>query len=222
MKHFFGLFLSLVCTASLFAQLNNKPEIFIIDKPINYDSTRIKLSLEYLKTRHGLIQDQPIIEPKIIVLHYTDGGTLESNYNYFNNVEIENSRALIKSQSTLNVSAQFLVDRDGKIYRLMKENLFARHTIGLNYCAIGVENVGSQKNPLTKEQIIANINLVKYLCDKYKIKYLIGHSEYQSFRNSDLWKETNPNYITQKSDPGENFMKEVRNGLQNYNLKSKP
>ena len=169
MKRVITLFLCILCSTFLYAQLNKNDEIVIIDKPINYDSTRIKLSLDYLKTRHGLLQDKPIIEPTIIVLHYTDFGTLESIFNYFNNTEIENSRSLIKSQSLLNVSAHFLVDRDGKIYRLMQEILFARHTIGLNYCAIGIENIGSAKNPLTKEQVIANIKLVKYLCGKYKI-----------------------------------------------------
>ena len=222
MKRVITLFLCILCSTFLYAQLNKNDEIVIIDKPINYDSTRIKLSLDYLKTRHGLLQDKPIIEPTIIVLHYTDFGTLESIFNYFNNTEIENSRSLIKSQSLLNVSAHFLVDRDGKIYRLMQETLFARHTIGLNYCAIGIENIGSAKNPLTKEQVIANIKLVKYLCGKYKIEYLIGHSEYLSFQKSSLWKETNPDYFTYKSDPGDDFMKEVRSGLENYNLKYKP
>ena len=222
MKRVITLFLCILCSTFLYAQLSKNDEIVIIDKPINYDSTRIKLSLDYLKTRHGLLQDKPIIEPTIIVLHYTDFGTLESIFNYFNNTEIENSRSLIKSQSLLNVSAHFLVDRDGKIYRLMQETLFARHTIGLNYCAIGIENIGSAKNPLTKEQVIANIKLVKYLCGKYKIDYLIGHSEYLSFQKSSLWKETNPDYFTYKSDPGDDFMKEVRSGLENYNLKYKP
>ena len=222
MKRVITLFLCILCSTFLYAQLNKNDEIVIIDKPINYDATRIKLSLDYLKKRHGLLQDKPIIEPTIIVLHYTDFGTLESIFNYFNNTEIENSRSLIKSQSLLNVSAHFLVDRDGKIYRLMQETLFARHTIGLNYCAIGIENIGSAKNPLTKEQVIANIKLVKYLCGKYKIDYLIGHSEYLSFQKSSLWKETNPDYFTYKSDPGDDFMKEVRSGLENYNLKYKP
>ena len=222
MKRVITLFLCILCSTFLYAQLSKNDEIVIIDKPINYEATRIKLSLDYLKTRHGLLQDKPIIEPTIIVLHYTDFGTLESIFNYFNNTEIENSRSLIKSQSVLNVSAHFLVDRDGKIYRLMQETLFARHTIGLNYCAIGIENIGSAKNPLTKEQVIANIKLVKYLCGKYKIEYLIGHSEYLSFQKSSLWKETNPDYFTYKSDPGDDFMKEVRSGLENYNLKYKP
>jgi N-acetyl-anhydromuramyl-L-alanine amidase AmpD len=104
----------------------------------------------------------------------------------------------------------------------MEETLFARHVIGLNYCSIGVENVGSKDKPLTQEQIEANIALVKYLSSKFDIEYLIGHSEYIKFRQTDLWKETNPKYVTYKYDPGDNFMKEVRKGLIGFNLKSEP
>ncbi len=197
-------------------------QIVIKKKYINYDAKRRALSLEYMKTRHGIIRENPVIEPKMIVLHYTGGGTLQSNYNYFNQTEIEAAREKNRKQSKLNVSAQFLVDRDGTIYQIMDDSLFARHAIGLNYCAIGVENIGGDKNPLTKEQVSANIKLVRHLCKKYKIEYLIGHSEYTRFRNTPLWKETDPGYITYKADPGDDFMKKVRAQLTDLKLKDKP
>jgi len=198
------------------------PESFIIQKPIVYNEKRIQLSLEYLEKRHGIKQKKPTIVPTTIVLHYTGSGTLSGNFEYFNKAEIENARKLNKDQSTLNVSAHFLVDRDGKVYQLMPDTLFARHTIGLNYCAIGVENIGSKKEPLTDLQVQANIRLVKYLCSRHNITYLIGHSEYTRFRNSTIWKETNPNYITYKEDPGNAFLQKVRAGLISYKLKDRP
>lgn len=197
-------------------------DIQIIQKPIQYGEKRKSLSLEYLKVRHGLDQKEPTIVPRMIVLHYTAGGTAKSNINYFNNEEIENARTLNKNQSKLNVSAHFIVDRDGTIYQLMDETLFARHTIGLNYMAIGVENIGSKQNPLTQAQVEANIKLVRYLCEKFDIEYLIGHSEYTVFRNSSVWKESNSNYFTYKDDPGSDFMKKVRAGVQDLKLKDKP
>lgn len=209
-----------LCSISFFAQ--NKQVFKTIEKPIVYNAEREKLSLEYLKTRHGLIQDKPTISPKIIVLHYTASGTLLSNFNYFNNVQIENGRKLNKDQSKLNVSAHYLIDRDGTIYHLMKDTLLARHTIGLNYCAIGVENIGSKEQPLTEAQVQANAQLVRELCSKYKIEYLIGHSEYIKFRNTSLWKETNPKYITYKEDPGSKFLVEVRKLTTDLKLKSTP
>lgn len=223
MKFILTTFLNLFIFATVYAQPAAFTDIKIVQKPISFNQKRADLSLKYLKDRHGLIQDQPTIQPKIIVLHFTGSGTLNSNWNYFNRTEIENARSFNKNQSTLNVSAHFLVDRDGTIYQLLDETTFARHTIGLNYCAIGVENIGSDKNPLTQAQVEANTKLVKYLCGKFpEIEYLIGHSEYGVFKGSDLWKESNPKYFTHKIDPGAAFMKKVRAGLTEYNLKEKP
>lgn len=215
----------LVCT--LFLLILNfssaqKSEFKVIDKPINYSAERIQLSLEYLKEHHGLTQKMPTIVPKMIVLHYTAGGTVESNHQYFNKTHLESARNTLKKQSTLNVSSQYIVDRDGTIYQLMEPNMFARHTIGLNYCAIGIENIGSKKQPLTEKQVAANAHLIRYLTQKYKIEYLIGHSEYGVFRNSKLWKESDPKYFTGKEDPGKDFMSKVRIQVADLKLKDQP
>ncbi len=195
-------------------------QIKIVDKPISYDSTRINLSLQYLKERHGIIQNTPTIVPKIIVLHWTAAKTFSSTFNAFYPAKLPNGdRKDIAQVSSLNTSSQFLIDRDGTIYRLMPENYFARHVIGLNYCAIGVENVGSADFPLTDAQLKANEMLVRYLCKKYNIEYLIGHYEYAKFKNTPLWKETNPNYLTGKNDPGADFMLNIRNNVKDLKLK---
>ncbi len=197
-------------------------EFKIISKPIDYSRERIRLSLEYLKDHYNITQSTPIISPKIIVLHYTAGGTVETNYRYFNKTHLESARGTLKKQSTLNVSSQFIVDRDGTIYQLMEPDMFARHTIGINYCAIGVENIGSRTQPLTEKQALANAQLIRYLTKKYRIEYLIGHSEYGAFRGSGLWKETDPGYFTIKDDPGKDFMKKVRLLVTDLHLKDKP
>lgn len=195
-------------------------QIKIVDKPISYDSTRIKLSLQYLKERHGITQTTPTITPKIIVLHWTAAKTFSSTFNAFYPAKLPNGdRKDIAQVSALNTSSQFLIDRDGTIYRLMPENYFARHVIGLNYCAIGVENVGSADFPLTDAQLKANELLVRYLCKKYNIEYLIGHYEYSKFKNTPLWKETDPNYLTGKNDPGADFMLNIRNNMKDLKLK---
>jgi N-acetylmuramoyl-L-alanine amidase len=194
----------------------------IIDRPIVYDSVRKALSLQYLKERHGLIQTEPTLSPKMIVSHWTAIPTLEGSFRAFNPITLKGRKELIEA-SPLNVSIHFLVDRDGTIYRLMPENLMARHVIGLNWCALGIENVGDgNKFPLTEVQLQANIYLVKYLKKKYKtIEYLIGHHEYTTFQNTPLWKETNPNYRTGKTDPGDEFMSKLRKGIKKLGLKSR-
>ena len=169
MKKFLLLSTLFFASISLFAQ-----QIKIVDKPITYDSTRVRLTLEYLKERHGINQTTPTIQPKMIVLHWTAAKTFSSTFNAFNPSKLPNGdRKDIAKVSSLNTSSQFLIDRDGTIYRLMPENYFARHVIGLNYCAIGVENVGSSNFPLTEAQLKANIDLVRYLSNKDKIEYNI-------------------------------------------------
>ena len=195
----------------------------IISKPIIFDNARTELTLEYLDNHYGLHQEKPSITPKMIVLHWTAIPTLEKTFEAFNNPTLSNSRPDIKSVSALNVSSQFVVDQDGTIYSLMPETTMARHVIGLNHCAIGVENVGGTKDkPLTKKQINANIWLVKYLTKKYDIDYLIGHYEYTNFEGTDLWLEKDAGYRTKKTDPGEDFLNAVKEGTKILHLKSAP
>jgi len=133
----------------------------ILDKPLIFDEERKALTLQYLSDRYGLEQSEPTIDPKMIVLHWTVIPTFEASFETFNPAKLP-SRPDIKAASALNVSSQFMVDRDGTIYRLLPETTMARHVIGLNHCAIGVENVGGTEDlPLTEAQVEANIWLVK-------------------------------------------------------------
>lgn len=213
MKKFFIFFLALGSCAG--------PKI--IDKPIIFDEHRKELSLQYLNERYNLDQEEPEIEPRMIVLHWTAIPDLERSFNAFKNPELPGHRSEISGAGSLNVSAHFLIDRDGSIYRLMPEDLMARHVIGLNHAAIGVENVGgTPETPLTDAQLRANIRLVKYLKKKYDIDYLLGHYEYTRFEGHDLWLEVDDAYRTEKTDPGKEFMAEVRNAVKNLNFKPVP
>ncbi len=200
-----------------------KSTVNIIEKPIIFDTQRELLTLEYLEQRYGLDVDTPQITPKMIVLHWTVIPTLEKSFAAFENATLPDWRPDIKSVSGLNVSSQFMVDRDGTIYRLLPETTMARHVIGLNHCAIGVENVGGDVGqPLTKAQLKSNIWLVRYLSKKYPIDYLIGHYEYTLFENHPLWLEKDSGYRTVKTDPGTEFMKKVRSKVKDLNFKPVP
>lgn len=159
----------------------------------------------------------------MIVLHWTVIPTFEESFEFFKKATLSNTRTDINSAGALNVSAQFMVDRDGTIYRLLPETTMARHVIGLNHCAIGVENIGGTGDlPLTEAQLEANIWLVNYLSTKYDIDYLIGHYEYTNFEGYPLWLEIDDDYRTEKEDPGEEFMKQVRASTLKNNFKQTP
>lgn len=189
----------------------------IIQKPIIFTDKRKKLTKEYIKSHYGFDVKDITIEPKTIVLHWTAVMDFQKSFQRLNAELLFNDRADIAKASALNVSAHFLVDRDGTIYQLMPENWMARHVIGLNYSSIGVENVGGEANTkedLTQAQLQANIRLVNYLKAKYPtIESVIGHYEYRDFENSALWLEKDDGYRTKKGDPGEKFMKDVRSAI---------
>lgn len=194
----------------------------IIDKPILFDEERKALTLEYLSNRYGLEQEEPSIEPKMIVLHWTVIPTFDKSFATFK-PSILPGRPDLQSAGALNVSSQFMVDRDGTIYQLLPDTTMARHVIGLNHCAIGVENIGGTDDlPLTKEQLQSNIWLVKYLKEKYDIEYLIGHYEYTLFEGHELWLEKDDGYRTEKDDPGSDFMMKVRLATEKLNFKPLP
>ncbi|WP_457595226.1 N-acetylmuramoyl-L-alanine amidase [Hydrogenimonas sp.] len=195
----------------------------IVDRPILFGPERITLTQQYIKRHYGYDARSIEITPKIVVIHYTAIPTLEGSFRAFYPETLPGGRADIQRASRLNVSAHFLVDRDGTVYRLMKENRMARHVIGLNHCAVGIENVGggSGEENLTQEQLRANVELVRYLVKKYPtIGYLIGHYEYRRFETSSLWLERDAGYRTVKKDPGERFMRALRRHFPG--LKSAP
>lgn len=201
------------------------PDKDIIDRRITFDDQRIKLSLDYIEEHYGYRPEYPSIQPKIVVVHHTVIPTWEKTFDTFNPTTLASFRKEISSAGALNVSSQYVVDRDGTIYRLMPDTLMARHVIGLNHCSIGIENVGgTEELPLTEAQLDANAKLVEHLAQKYKIEYLIGHHEYQAFKytNHPLWKELDDNYLTNKSDPGDAFMSSLRGKLKKLDLMLPP
>ena len=179
---------------------------------------RQKLILEYIHQHYDPSATSINITPKMIVIHWTAISSLQSTLAAFG-PDVLSGREDIQRGGKLNTGAHFLVDRDGTIYKLLDETVMARHTIGLNRIAIGIENVGS--GSLTAAQLAANQALVRYLVNKYPIQYLIGHYEYGAFRTSPLWEEKDKTYFTVKSDPGSPFMAAMRAGLAGQGIKLK-
>jgi N-acetylmuramoyl-L-alanine amidase len=215
---------TIVATTLIVAAAAQTPnDLRIVDKPIPFDKERMRLTLEYIRKHYSPDAQDITITPQAIVLHYTAINTFDSTWNYFSHTRIEAARPELQREGELNVSSHFLVDRDGTIYRLMPETWMARHCIGLNRIAIGIENVGdAEKYPLTDRQVEADAALVRYLAGKYSITYLLGHSEYRRMEKTPLFLELVPGYRTGKSDPGDDFMRRVRERLIDLHLKSPP
>ena len=194
----------------------------IVERLLPWDEARTGLTKEYRRVHQG--QDEPgiTIEPKVIVLHWTGPGTLDSTWNTFAPSTL-GGRPGLEGAGALNVSAHFVVDRDGTIVRLLPDDRFARHVIGLNHVSIGVENVGGGETmPLTDAQVVANAALVRHLADRHGITHLIGHHEYRRMEAHPYFHETDPTYRTGKIDPGPEFMAAVRGKVEDLGLQGPP
>ncbi len=193
----------------------------IVDRPIPFPAERVALTRAYIRDHYGLVVRDIRIVPRIIVLHWTGSESLEASYDAFRSPTLA-GRPELAEAGALNVSSHFLVDRAGIAYRLMPETWMARHVIGLNYSAIGIENVGGAGGDpdLTRAQVAADIALVRQLVRRHPtIHYLIGHDEYRDFEGHPLWLERRPGYRTTKLDPGPAFTAAVRAGVADLHLK---
>jgi len=184
----------------------------IVDAPMAWSDERAQLTLDYRRQHSDPGATDLVIAPTAIVLHYTSGGSAKGTRAYFDNVRIEASRKELAQAGRVNVSAHYVVDRDGTIYRLQPETRFARHCIGLNHLAIGIENVGDEDRwPLTEAQVRADAALVRDLARRFPITHLLGHHEVMALAGkSPLYVERDPAYRNDKPDPGKAFMAKVR------------
>ncbi len=214
--------LALVLALCLPAACETAPEHEIVSRPISFGEQRQEMTLDYIREHYDSAATDILIDPQIVVVHWTATPTLESLYAAFEPDTLPAARAGISRGGRVNVSSQFTVDRDGSIYQLMPDNWMARHTIGLNRIAIGIENIGGSEWPLTDEQLLANEWLIRQLVDKYEgIKYVIGHHEYLSFRDTPLWQEKDSTYFTMKVDPGDDYMARLRELLSDLGLQAR-
>jgi N-acetylmuramoyl-L-alanine amidase len=187
----------------------------IVDRPIPFGPHRQQLTLDYIRTHYDPAATSIRISPRMIVIHATETASLDATLQLFEPEELPAFRSDITRGGAVNVSSQYLVDRDGTIYRLVPDTVMARHTIGLNRIAIGIENVGGGAyGPLNARQLASDRWLVDHLHRVYPtIEYLIGHCEYGRFRRTPLWEERDSTYITPKTDPGAAFMADLRRAL---------
>ena len=163
----------------------------------------------YLRVHHG--KEAPKnLSPQMVVVHWTGSSTATSTWHTFASATLSGRRD-IQSSGSVNVSAHYLVERDGTVHQLLPTTAFARHCIGFNHVAIGIENVGGNKtHPLTEAQVHSNSLLIQHLMTEYSIQLVIGHYESMDFEDHTLFQERDPNYRSIKGDPGEDFMEALR------------
>ena len=105
---------------------------------------------------------------------------------------------VIKQFSHYGVSSHYVIGREGIIYQLVEEKKISFHAgksslpdgrTNVNSCSIGIELI-TTKDSLdspTKYQIKSLTGLVKDIQKRYKINYILRHSDIATGRKTDPW-----------------------------------
>jgi N-acetylmuramoyl-L-alanine amidase len=151
------------------------PKPAIVWKPIPYGAQR-KAEMAAYAHRHYGIRTWRLNAPKVIVEHYTASDSFSSAYNTFAADVVDSELHELPG-----VCAHFVIDRDGTIYQLVPLTTMCRHTVGLNYTAIGIEHVGTSDAEIlgNPRQIGASLRLTAWLMGRYgiQLRNVIGHNE---------------------------------------------
>jgi N-acetylmuramoyl-L-alanine amidase len=146
-----------------------------VSKPIPYGAERRADMADYAQRHYG-IHDWRLRNPRVIVEHYTVTSTFAPVFNLFSRNEADQELHELPG-----VCSHFVIDRDGTIYRLVKPTIMCRHTVGLNYTAIGIEHVAQSDGQVmgNRRQLAASLRLTRTLQGRYGIatRNVIGHNE---------------------------------------------
>ena len=151
---------------------------------------------QHLARRPALSGRLRLVDPHVIVFHFIDGPSFSSAYNTFAtdtpDVELHELPA---------TCAHFVIGTDGTIYQLVPLDVMCRHTVGLNWTAIGIKHVGYGDQQVLGDtrQITASLRLVRWLRCRFHIPVndVIGHNE---SLNSPFHREDVPSLRTQTHD----------------------
>jgi len=150
----------------------------VVSKPIPYGDDR-KADMHAYARRHYGIDDFRLRDPKVIVEHYTVTDSFPPVFNTF-----APNRPDVELGELPGICSHYVIDRDGTIYQLVSTAIMCRHTVGLNYTAIGIEHVGRSDAQVlgNPHQMSASLRLTRALQGRHGIltRNVIGHNENRS------------------------------------------
>lgn len=133
----------------------------------------------YAKRHYGISTTS--VDPRAVVIHFTANGSVQETWNVF-----APNVADPELRERPGTCAQFVIARNGRIVQLTPVTFLCRHTVGLNWAAIGIEHVGfSDAEVLGNEaQMKASIRLTRWLRCTHgiQVRDVIGHAESLSSR----------------------------------------
>ena len=147
----------------------------VVQRPIPFGVDRRSQMRAYAR-RHYAIDDHRLRRPRVIVQHYTASNSFDSAFQTFARKERD-----VELGELPGVCAHYLIDRDGTVVQLVPTSIMCRHTVGLNYTAIGIEHVGTSDAQVlgNPAQLRSSLRLTRALQGRHRIATpnVIGHNE---------------------------------------------
>jgi N-acetylmuramoyl-L-alanine amidase len=147
----------------------------IVHDPIPFGSRRIAETRAYAVRHYGLHRAR-LIAPKVIVEHMTENASFSATFNTF-----APDVADVELHELPGTCAHFVIDPSGTIHQLVSLKWICRHTVGLNWTAIGIEHVGFREAGVlgSVRMLRASLRLTRWLQAKYDItdNNVTGHAE---------------------------------------------
>jgi N-acetylmuramoyl-L-alanine amidase len=158
-------------------------------KLIPYPKKRKREMAAYSKRHYGHYKWR-LNNPKLIVQHYAEAGSISAIFNTF-----APDRPDVEFHELPGVCSHFAISATGAIFKFVPISTRCRHTVGLNHVAIGIEHVGfSDQDILGRSaQLSASLRLTQWLRCRLglPISQVIGHNESLS---SPFYKELDPRF----------------------------
>jgi beta-N-acetylhexosaminidase len=151
------------------------PRPAIVQDRIPFGGQRAGEMQAYAQRHYGLRRAR-LIAPKVIVEHMTANGSFQATFNTF--ASDAPDPELHERPGTC---SHFVIDQQGTIHQLVSLRWMCRHTVGLNWTAIGIEHIGTSEAAVlgNARMLQASLRLTRWLQARYGIRTqdVIGHNE---------------------------------------------
>jgi N-acetylmuramoyl-L-alanine amidase len=142
---------------------------------IPYPAKRKQEMRAYARRHYG-IDSFRLRHPRVIVEHIAVAGSTAAVFNVF-----APDRPDPELHELPGTCSHFVVGAGGTIVQMVQLSLMCRHTVGLNYTAIGIEHVGFRDSDVLGDarQLRASLRLTRWLRCRFgiSVRNVIGHNE---------------------------------------------
>jgi N-acetylmuramoyl-L-alanine amidase len=157
------------------SSLTHIPRPHIVRHLIPFGPKRKREMARYSQRHYGE-RAWRLKRPRVIVEHWAETGSAAAVYNTF-----APDHPDPELHELPNVCAHFVISGSGRIYQLVSLRIRCRHTVGLNWTAIGIEHTGfSDREVLgNRRQMRASLRLTRFLRCRFQVKLrnVIGHAQ---------------------------------------------